>query len=330
MSTIEERLMRDITAVTGGVVVTDSDLKEARRELTDRIESQHRRSRFRVVAAVAAAAAVAAVGGVIAVQTLEDDDGRANPANTPSAPAVNSEDADWLIGDPPSSALLVGMWRVDDGLVSLRFDSDGTVEFSDRGKLFGDPSTTGTYEADGYQITVTTTEDDDPECVGRQFTLRASMFELGLLRYAFSDATDCAPLPLGRQDLEQVVPTSERMMFENVKGWGPLPASTDLYGDFIAEGGGYVLELNRDGTYYVAGGAGRAVDRGSWTRQDRELTLTSSSRATGCQQRDELVLSGLESTTEPGTLVFRGTVEQNPCAGGWTPTGWVRIPNAAS
>jgi hypothetical protein len=30
MSTIEERLARDIAAVTGGVVVTDSDVRDAR------------------------------------------------------------------------------------------------------------------------------------------------------------------------------------------------------------------------------------------------------------------------------------------------------------
>jgi hypothetical protein len=54
MSTIEERLARDIAAVMGGVVVTESDLRNAREAVEDRIEGRRKRGRRRTVAAVAA------------------------------------------------------------------------------------------------------------------------------------------------------------------------------------------------------------------------------------------------------------------------------------
>jgi hypothetical protein len=326
MTSIEERLARDIAAVTTGVVVTDSELLEARKSLEERIDVRRRRNRFRVAAAVTAAAAAVAVGGVVAMQTVGDDDGGAEPVTTPTAPAVSREDADWLIGAAPTTAVLNGVWRVDDGTSLLRFTADGHVSVSAVGKLFGNPSVTGTYTVDGYEIAITT-DASAAECANQEMVLRASVFGTGNVRYALATSTDCAPLPVGRQDLDQALPTSEGMKFENTGGWGPLAAGTDLRGDFIAEGGGYILELDRDGTYYVANNSGGAVDRGRWTRQDRQLTLTSSAGSTACQRDDVLVLSALEATTEPGTLVFRGTVQQNTCDAGWVPTGWVLIPS---
>ena len=43
MSSIEERLARDIAAVTGGVVVTESDLRDARDAVDERIDSRRQR-----------------------------------------------------------------------------------------------------------------------------------------------------------------------------------------------------------------------------------------------------------------------------------------------
>ena len=62
MSSIEERLARDIAAVTGGVVVTESDLRNAREAIDDRIDSGHQRRRNGIVAAAAAAVLVVALG----------------------------------------------------------------------------------------------------------------------------------------------------------------------------------------------------------------------------------------------------------------------------
>ena len=58
MSSIEERLARDIAAVTGGVVVTESDLRDARDAVDERIESRRQRDRRTVLAAAAAAVLV--------------------------------------------------------------------------------------------------------------------------------------------------------------------------------------------------------------------------------------------------------------------------------
>ena len=64
MSSIEERLARDIAAVTKGVVVTESDLRDARDAVDERIDSQRQRDRRRIVVAAAAAAVVIPVLGI--------------------------------------------------------------------------------------------------------------------------------------------------------------------------------------------------------------------------------------------------------------------------
>jgi hypothetical protein len=201
MTSIEDRLARDIAAVTRGIVVTDSELLEARKALDERIDVKRRQSRHRMVAAVAAAAAVVAVGGVIAAQALDDDSGKAEPANTPTAPAAPSEFADFLTGEAPTNALLDGVWRLDNGLLSFRFAGDGTVWISDQGKVFGHPAVTATYDVDGYDITFTTTEAPDPACVGQQFVVPASIAQPGTLHYASTKSAACAPLPVGLQTL---------------------------------------------------------------------------------------------------------------------------------
>jgi hypothetical protein len=330
VSSVEEQLVQEIAAVTREIVVTDAELLEARQELSKRIDTDRRWSRVLLAAGLAAAAAVIAVAGVIAVETLGGADARPQPLNTPSAPSVSKQDADWLIGDPPTTASLNGVWRVDDDAVLMRFSEDGRVWFSDRGRLYGHPSTMGTYEVAGYEITITTTNDADSGCVGQKSVLRASMFELGILRYAFSGDTDCAPVPYGRQDLEQALPTSEALIFRNENGWRPLPADTELDGDFIAEGGGYILELNRGGDYFVASAFGDVVDRGRWNRQARTLTLTTTTSAgtPTCAEGSKLVLRGLE-TLNPGTVVFRGRTAENTCNAPWTPTGWLLIPDGS-
>ena len=47
MSSIEERFARDIAAVTQGVVVTESDLRDARNAVDERIDSKRQRDRRR-------------------------------------------------------------------------------------------------------------------------------------------------------------------------------------------------------------------------------------------------------------------------------------------
>ena len=81
MSSIEERLARDIAAVTGGVVVTESDLRDARDAVDERIDSGRQRDRRRTVIAAAAAAVLILVLGVTAFLTLGGDDETAPPAD---------------------------------------------------------------------------------------------------------------------------------------------------------------------------------------------------------------------------------------------------------
>jgi hypothetical protein len=84
MSSIEERLARDIAAVTGGVVVTESDVWDAREEVDERIDSRRRRGRRnKVLTSVAVAAAVVAVVGGVAVLDRDDTGGGPQPAEPP-------------------------------------------------------------------------------------------------------------------------------------------------------------------------------------------------------------------------------------------------------
>ena len=79
MSSIEERLMRDIAAVTGGVVVTDSDLREASNAVHESIEGYRRRNHRRTVAVAAAAAVALVAAGVTTYLLMSDDSATTQP-----------------------------------------------------------------------------------------------------------------------------------------------------------------------------------------------------------------------------------------------------------
>ena len=136
MSSIEERLERDIAAVTGGVIVTESDLRNARDEVEGRIDSASQRDRRRTVIAASAAAVVVAVAGVAVFQTLGGEDTTAPPVNpAPTAPSDTvDQDADYLTGDAPTPQLIHGVWRVDNGTTLLLFGEDGTIRFDGSGR----------------------------------------------------------------------------------------------------------------------------------------------------------------------------------------------------
>ena len=127
MSSIEERLARDIAAVTGGVVVTESDLRDARDAVDERIDSRRQRDRRRTVIAAAAAAVLIPVAGIRRVP----DAGRRRQVGTAAAkpgPTVAVDpDADFLTGDAPTAQLIDGVWRLDNGDLLMLFGEDGTV-----------------------------------------------------------------------------------------------------------------------------------------------------------------------------------------------------------
>lgn len=327
MSSIEERLIADIAAVTRGVDMTEPDLRVARNKVDERIDIARQRGRRRTITAAAAAAVVATVVGLTALQTLGGDNDSAPPANPPTI----DPDADYITGDSPTAELLDGVWRVDNGQVLVQFSEDGTVRFDEHGTLFSSPLATGTYEIDGDLISVTAT---GAACPGEESAMRASLPEPGILRFVSHQSSFgvCSALPRGRQILEQVLPTSRSLaglVFSTDRGYGPLSERSFLYGDWQAEGGGYVLEIVRGGDYYVADESGEPVDQGQWSLRGADLTLTSSALSAECGEGDQLVLGSVEQVN-PGTLGMRGTVERNACGGAWTPAAWILLPHLGS
>jgi hypothetical protein len=255
MSSTEERLARDITAVTGGVVVTDSDLRNARESIDERIESGRPWDRRRTVIEAAAAAVVVLVLGVTAFLTLDGDDETARPANP--GPTTSDLHAGFLTGSAPTPDLIQGVWRLDNGGVLMRFAPPNLFSFDYQGRLFGNPGVQGTYAIDGDLITVSV--DGGPGgCGGQMLAMRASLPEPGALHFVYTQpgTGDCATTDTDeRWVMEQVLPTSPTMadlVYSTETGWRPLSDKNALYGSWLAEGGGHVLELNRGGTYYVA------------------------------------------------------------------------------
>ncbi|MDT7571237.1 MAG: hypothetical protein QOE05_1411 [Actinomycetota bacterium] len=335
MTSIEELLVRDIAAITGGIVVTDSDLREAREAVEQRIHGTPFRPRRRSIAAVAAAAVLLAVAGGAALLTLGDDKAALRPADPGTG--VSDADKDYLTGSAPTTELLSGVWRVDDGVVLIKFNPDGAVAFDNQGTLFSHPATIGSYVVDGYDITVTTTQALDQSCARSTYTMRASLPSPGVMRYVTSpaDFNACSPLPAGRRALEQVLPTASALANEPLSvptGWEPLSDKAALYGFWFAERGGYVLELDADGSYYVAdalpNGATAVIDQGRWTFAARSLTLTSVG-SIRCSDQDALVLGPVQQQRN-GTTIVRGNVTQNACRGEWATAVWVLLPNARS
>ena len=347
MSSIEERLSADIAAVTQGVVVTESDLRDARDAIDERIDSQRHRDRRRVVVAAAAAAVLIPALGFAALQTLGSDDKTAPPPANPAPTTSADPEGDFLTGSAPTPELIQGVWRVDEGTLLLKFTADGAIQFDDGGLLYSNPSAIGTYEIAGDLITVTV--DGGPAgCAGQTFAMRASLPGPGAMRFVHTQpgTGNCAPreLPLPSElqvedapgphvwwVLEQVLPTSQGFAEFAAAGGGyrPLSDKRVLYGDWMAEGGGHVLEIAPDGTYYVADESGEPIDRGQWTLQASDLTLTSSAASAECTEGDRLVLGGVEQVNL-NTPNLRGTVEQNTCGGAWTPSAWWLIPHAGS
>lgn len=331
MSQIEERFARDIAAVTGGVVVTESDLRVAREAVIERTGGRRRRAIFRPVALAAAAAVALAAVGATAFVTLSED---GEPAQL-AGPGTDRPDvdADYLTGSLPTEQLVDGVWRLDNGRALVKFDGNGGVRFDDRGRLFSSPATTGAYVIDGDRIIVTTSADDETGCIGTAITMRASFPEPGAMRFVVSDtAGACSPLPSGRQVLEQVLPTSRAMTgyaFSEESGWRPLSDKAVLHGIWMAEGGGHVVEMDPDGSYFVADDSGEPIDSGQWSLRGPDLTLTSSGRSTTCSNGEQFVLGAVE-WLDSGTSALRGTVKENACGGAWTPVAWFLIPDASS
>jgi hypothetical protein len=329
MSSIEEQLERDIAAVTGGVVVTDSDLKAAREAVDERIDRSRTRARRRTWAAVAAAAVVVPVLGYAAFQLPGSVKDSAQPAGT-RAPRDGAAESAWLTGDAPTQDQLQGLWRVDNDTVTLRFSPPDLVAMDDQGQVFGDPGVRGTYTLDGDLVTVRI-DGGAAGCAGQSFGLRASVPAEGALRVV-PDAPftgTCAFRSVDYWALEELLPTSDavRGMTVPKKGFHPLADASGLSGLWMSDSGGHALEIDPGGAYYVASGAGDLVDQGTWSLDGADLTLTSTADSRDCQPGDRLVLSGVR-TLDSGTSMIRATPTMNSCAGGWAFDAWFLVPDA--
>ena len=345
MSSIEEQLARDIAAVTGGVVMTGSDLEEAREVLDLHIEHRQRRSR-RLYAAAAAAALVVA-GGVTAL-ALNGDEKAAGPVKPPDQmrPLLD-QDVQYLTGAPLTADVLEGVWRVDNGEVALRFDANGRFWYDDGGALFsngGNQDVLGTYTVEDSLITLTTSRSAEADCIDAKARLNASVPGAGNVRLvlAYDDPVACSPVGYGQQALEQVLPAmpdyaswaAKDSLSE--KGWEPLRNPTDLRGLYFS--GTHLLELDQDftgpnrtarGRYSLIAGTGDVVDEGRWSAGAGELTLTSSAESASCSEGDELLLSDVLAN-DPGWQVFRGTVTKNTCGSPWPTGSWIHVPDSVT
>jgi len=331
MSSIEERLARDIADVTKGVIVTQPELLEARSALDGRIDGTRRRDRRRTVVAIAAATVVVAGAGFIGFQALSGDgESETEVLSGPTPTTVDDPYADWFTGADPTPRLIDGFWREDNGGMSMMFSEDGTVQFDETGAVYSNPGAWGNYEINGDTITMTLKGGET--CKGTRFTMRASLQANGDMRALpdYGSSPNCTPIATNQFTWQHVLPTSPNFdtVFSEDTGWKPLNGQA-LNGDWAAEGGGYVLEMTPDGAYYVLDESAAPIDQGQWSLQGGDLVLTSSASSTGCEKGDRFVLGNVQ-TINPGTPAIRGSVEENACNGAWTPKTWFLIPNAGT
>ena len=332
---IEERLARDIAEVTRGVVVTDSDLRDARTAIDDRLSSRRQADPRRTAVAAAAAAVLLLVAGIAAYVTIGGDNKTAPPtAPGPSASPSVDFDAEFLTGSAPTTDLVEGVWRLDNGGVLMRFTARGRVSWDLGGRLFESPRIQGTYAIAGDTITVNV--DGGPAgCSGQQVAMRASVPDQGALHLVFTEPPGgaCGTYPDERWVMEQVLPVSHSIasfqVTERKADWTPLTDRNLLPGTWSAVGGGHLLELARNGIYHVAVGSGEQIDSGEWSLDGSRLTLTSTADSTGCQAGDRLVLGAVQGS-DSGTRAIRSTVRENTCGAAWAETDWFLIPHDGS
>jgi hypothetical protein len=327
VSTIEERLSRDIEAVTGGIVVTDSELRDARGAVEDRIEGGRQRDRRRGLVAAAAAAAV--VVGVATWQGLSGDD--ASPSPAPAGPSIapSDEDQAFLTGDAPTTENLPGVWRLDNSHWLFMFTSDGGFRYDETGRLSAHPRAYGTYAVDGDTISVDV-EGGSAACAGKAITLRAVVTPNGPLHVLpeGSDPSSCGA-PFGAQwVLEPVLPAGYYSELQTIPSgnWPPPAGYSDVQGTWYDPTGGYLVELRDDGTYSTITGTTELTDRGTWTADPSltRLSLVSGADSPTCREGDRFILDNLR-VKDFGRLNLEGDLGRNDCDVAWNGEGWVDL-----
>jgi hypothetical protein len=322
MNGVEERLIRDIEAVTGTVIVSDADLRDARTSLDERIGNRQRSDRRRGV--VVAAAAAALVLGFAVWQGLEGSEGSEQPVGPGPSPLpadFSATDRTFLAGEAPTPEFVRGVWRLDNPTGSrmlFQFTEDGEFRYDDAGLLSEDPLVHGTYDIEGYEILVEV-DGGLAECEGRTFALYAGVADVGRLNVVpYGLAGDDCQRPVRHQwVLEQQLPTPEGTDLRAPPGasWNPPLGRASIGGTWWISGGGYLVELRTDGSYSVLAGYGEVVDRGTWTDDgsSTRLTMTSSADSPSCGGGDRYVLDDLR-TKDLGTAILQGTLARDDCA----------------
>lgn len=307
--------------------MTQSDVQA--RNSSEKGASSAPGGRRRLVGIAAAVGVLAAIAGVTAFAVMNDDE----PSSSKSPDPPFDPHASFLVGEPPTGEQVQGVWRVDNGAQVWLFHQDGTFGFTEVGNIYTTPSLAGTWTLSGEELTLTATSTTQDGCIGDFFRLRASIPEPGLMRFVQTDVSTagCSPISPRQGVLEHLLPaeTSTDLVFSTVPGFEPLTDRKILPGFWLAEGGGYGLELNKNGEYVVADESALPVDHGSWSYVDGDLVLTSDKSSSECDAGDRLVLSGVQ-WVNPGTDAIRGRTTQNACGVPWTPAAWFLIPDSGS
>jgi hypothetical protein len=328
VSTIEERLSRDIEAVTGGIIVTDSELRDAREAVEDRIEGGRQRDRRRGLVVAAAAAAV--VVGVATWQGLSGDDASPSPAPPgPSTAALSDEEQEFLTGDALTTENLPGVWRLDNSRWLFMFTADGGFRYDETGRLSAHPRAYGTFALDGDTISVDI-DGGSAGCAGKTIALRGVVSLEGPIHVlpVGSDPSSCGAPVAARWVLEPVLPAGYFSQYSNGPGvnWDP-PADHDaVQGNWYDPTGGYLVELREDGTYSTITEPTTLADSGTWTVDPSvtRLTLVSGADSPTCREGDLFVLDNLRAK-DFGRLNLQGDLGRNDCDVAWTGAGWLHL-----
>ena len=328
MSTIEERLSRDIEAMTKGIIVTESDLRYARVAVDERAASQRQRNRRRGV--VAAAAASALVVGVATWQGLSSEG--TTPSPTPPAPSpspLTDMEQEFLTGDVVTAGILPGVWRLDNGSTLFLFTPDGRFSFDDTGQLTTDPRVDGTYAVEGDTISVDV-DGGTSDCAGTTIALRAVVSEAGTLHVlpAGREASGCDAPSTYQWVLEPVLPAGffSEITSAGGRNWDAPAGYDSVQATWYDPQEGYLVELRDDGTYSTIKGTTDLADRGTWTvgRSVTRLTLVSGGDSPTCREGDRFVLDNLR-VLQDGVLNLQGDLGLDDCDLGWKGTGWLRL-----
>lgn len=321
MSSVEERLVRDIETITRGVVVTHADVEQARDQVEERIGQSSRRARLRwSLAAAATAAVVAGVGGVVLAADRDADTDSAPADSVPSPPV----DDPFLVGEAPASEDLTGVWRVDNGMTLVSFTADNAIAIDTRGQI-ADAELAGTYTLEGDQVVVDLGQAGQPGCTG-EVVFGASVNGPGEVRMALAEPSSnaCGFEQSGRWVLEHLLPTRKgytRFGPPSNGDYGPLRRAV-LPGFWMVKGGGHGLQLSPEGSYSVLDGSGQVVENGQWQLEGDLLELESER---GCR----VGISDVQHIN-PGTDMIRGDLTEYVCETAWASGEWFQIPDRSN